>query len=93
MITLGIWILDLMPNSFKLILWIIPAVFFISSCTPSSEKEVRVLRTLDSWQFHKGDAPDAQAIDFEDSGWATVKVSHDWAIEGPFDKEIDLQRK
>lgn len=29
--------------------------------------------------------------DFNDSKWQTVSVPHDWAISGPFDKEIDKQ--
>lgn len=29
--------------------------------------------------------------DFNDSKWQTVSVPHDWAITGPFDKEIDKQ--
>lgn len=29
--------------------------------------------------------------DFNDSKWQTVSVPHDWAIAGPFDKEIDKQ--
>lgn len=29
--------------------------------------------------------------DFNDSKWQTVSVPHDWAIYGPFDKEIDKQ--
>ncbi|MBQ0046324.1 MAG: DUF4982 domain-containing protein [Prevotellaceae bacterium] len=30
-------------------------------------------------------------IDFNDSKWQKVSVPHDWAISGPFDKEIDKQ--
>lgn len=28
------------------------------------------------WQFHKGDAPGAQAPDFDDSKWAVVSLPH-----------------
>jgi beta-galactosidase len=37
------------------------------------------------WRFFKGDAPGAEAPAFEDSGWRTVDVPHDWSIDGPFD--------
>ncbi|MDI1335771.1 MAG: glycoside hydrolase family 2 TIM barrel-domain containing protein [Lacunisphaera sp.] len=39
----------------------------------------------DSWRFHKGDAPGAEAPTFADDAWRTVRLPHDWAIEGPFD--------
>lgn len=35
----------------------------------------------DGWEFQKGGA----------ETWQTVSVPHDWAISGPFDKEIDKQ--
>jgi beta-galactosidase len=38
-----------------------------------------------SWRFLKGDAPGAEKPEFDDSGWRTVDVPHDWSIEGPFD--------
>lgn len=45
----------------------------------------------DGWKFHKGTAENAYQIDFDDATWQTVSVPHDWAIYGPFDKEIDKQ--
>ncbi|PHQ29560.1 glycoside hydrolase family 2 TIM barrel-domain containing protein [Leeuwenhoekiella nanhaiensis] len=50
-----------------------------------------VIELEKGWKFHKGDAATAEAIGFDDSGWQTVTVPHDWAIYGPFDKEIDKQ--
>jgi len=50
-----------------------------------------VIELEEGWKFHKGDAATAEAIGFDDSGWQTVTVPHDWAIYGPFDKEIDKQ--
>ena len=43
------------------------------------------------WKFSKGDFPQAAFPDFDDSEWENVTVPHDWAITGPFDREIDLQ--
>lgn len=42
----------------------------------------------DDWRFIKGDQP-AQAAEkeFEDSGWQSVRVPHDWAISGPFNPD------
>ncbi|MDD3490422.1 MAG: beta-galactosidase GalB [Paludibacter sp.] len=49
------------------------------------------IRNLDSWKFSKGDNQSAPTVNFNDEEWETVKVPHDWAIYGPFDKEIDKQ--
>lgn len=43
------------------------------------------------WKFLKDDPENAFQKDFDDSQWQTVNVPHDWAIYGPFDKEIDKQ--
>ncbi len=44
-----------------------------------------------NWKFSKGDFPDAINAAFDDNSWETVSVPHDWAIYGPFDKEVDKQ--
>jgi len=43
------------------------------------------------WRFSKGDVEKASQPDFNDRSWQTVTVPHDWAISGPFDKNIDAQ--
>ena len=43
------------------------------------------------WRFIKKDVRDAQAFDFDDSGWRELNVPHDWAIEGPFTKEVSFE--
>ncbi|XZQ04545.1 DUF4982 domain-containing protein [Pedobacter sp. MW01-1-1] len=45
----------------------------------------------EGWKFSKGSFPTAKEPGFNDSHWQTVSVPHDWAIAGPFDKEIDKQ--
>lgn len=51
----------------------------------------REILELNSWKFIKADVAEAYKKDFNDQAWQTVKVPHDWAIYGPFDKEIDKQ--
>ncbi len=66
-------------------------IFFAISffCTA----QVRTTRVLsDGWKFKKGVCKDAFEFKYNDSDWETVSVPHDWAIYGPFDKEIDKQR-
>ena len=38
------------------------------------------------WHFHLGDVPDADFMGYDDSGWRTVTLPHDWAVEHPFDR-------
>ena len=45
----------------------------------------------EGWKFTKGDVAGAASIAFDDSGWESVTVPHDWAIYGPFDRKHDLQ--
>lgn len=52
----------------------------------------RTVITLEkNWKFSKGDFPEAINSGFNDSNWESVTVPHDWAIYGPFDKEVDKQ--
>jgi beta-galactosidase len=55
----------------------------------SNMREIITLKK--GWTFLKGNPTNAQLVDFDDSEWQTVEVPHDWAIYGPFDKEIDKQ--
>lgn len=43
------------------------------------------------WKFTKGEVGNAEVSGFNDTGWETVTIPHDWAIFGPFDKNNDLQ--
>ena len=43
------------------------------------------------WRFHRGDVTGAEQPAFDDSGWQTVTIPHDWAITGPFGSDHDLQ--
>lgn len=48
----------------------------------------RVTKSFDAdWRFLKGNAENAEKADFNDLGWKTVIVPHDWSIEGPFDEK------
>ncbi len=66
-------------------------MFFLSA-TLSSFAQLRVETELSAnWKFHKGSVDLAFQKEFDDRKWETVSVPHDWAIYGPFDKEIDKQ--
>lgn len=55
----------------------------IAVCTATTAQR-RAVTLNEGWEFTKG-APDVQ------SQWSDVRVPHDWAIYGPFDKSYDLQ--
>ncbi len=60
--------------------------------TQVSFSQVREVQELDTnWKFQKTSQENAFEVNFDDSKWETVTVPHDWAIYGPFDKEIDKQ--
>lgn len=71
--------------------------FFISLVSSfllmqSSLAQVRaVIELKDGWKFSRGKSDAAFQADFDDKNWQTVSVPHDWAIYGPFDKEVDKQ--
>ena len=39
-----------------------------------------------------GNAPGAAATVYDDTGWRVVDLPHDWAVEGPFDKEANVSQ-
>ena len=67
-------------------------LFFLLSLIYSSTFFAQTeIKELDLWKFSKGGNKAAKNIDFDDSNWETVKIPHDWAIFGPFDKQVDKQ--
>lgn len=59
--------------------------------TSNLPAQTRQVIELDAWKFLKGAPPSASHINFDDTHWQPVIIPHDWAIYGPFDKEIDKQ--
>jgi beta-galactosidase len=45
----------------------------------------------EGWKFYKGDLEGASETDFDDAGWRTLDLPHDWAIEGPFDSSYNAR--
>src|SRR3974390_1183027 len=57
-----------------------------SVATAQASKDRRVCFN-ENWLFLKGEAQGAEATGFADSTWRHLTLPHDWAIEGPFDKQ------
>ncbi|MCI6492802.1 MAG: DUF4982 domain-containing protein [Bacteroidales bacterium] len=66
------------------------AAMVTSGLLPCFAQRSEVLLEKD-WKFHRGDAQDAFWTVYDDSSWQLVTVPHDWAIFGPFSRDIDLQ--
>ncbi|WP_413999695.1 DUF4982 domain-containing protein [Flavobacterium sp. W1B] len=67
-------------------------LFTLLIITQITFSQVRTVRELDSnWRFQKGNYENASQESFNDSKWEKVTVPHDWAIYGPFNKEVDKQ--
>jgi len=63
-----------------------------SGTTAGAEALTRERRSFnDDWRFRKGDVPGAELPGFHDQDWRTVRLPHDWAIEGPFDVKYNAR--
>lgn len=47
----------------------------------------RVIQLDEDWRFSKGEFATAMVPSFEDTGWRSVNLPHDWSSEGPFGAE------
>ncbi len=64
---------------------------FLGFCSLANAQTRTVTDPKDGWTFQRGGHPEASSMDFDDPAGERVSVPHDWAITGPFDKEIDTQ--
>jgi beta-galactosidase len=55
--------------------------------TAAASAQQRRISFDDGWKFSRGDF--ARAVDpgFDDQGWQTVELPHDWSIAGPYDPD------
>ncbi len=70
----------------------VPAIWAASASTANTQVQIkndRRIRFTEDWRFFKGEAAGAEAPEFNDGSWRTLNLPHDWAIEGPFDKQYD----
>lgn len=72
-------------------IWPFPLVCLLAmifvQCT-TDQKDVRIIQNFgNDWKFNLGDAPGAENASFDDSGWRSLNVPHDWSIEGEFSEK------
>ena len=66
----------------------LPFLFLALAVVAQPRQEIYLEK---NWRFTRGDVAGAAEPAFDDSRWERVEVPHDWAIYGPFDKNIDKQ--
>ncbi|MCY1721830.1 DUF4982 domain-containing protein [Prolixibacteraceae bacterium Z1-6] len=69
---------------------IVIVLLFISVCVNAQTRSVKTLES--NWKFINEEVAAAKKPETNTTNWETVSVPHDWAIFGPFDKEIDAQK-
>lgn len=67
---------------------LVASFFAVLSAYGQSRQEFSL---TDNWKFYRGKNDQASEKTYNDRSWKTVTVPHDWAISGPFDKEVDKQ--
>jgi len=66
-------------------------LFCLAACTTNNE-QLRSVTVLDNdWKFKNEEVNSGEKPGVITDSWETVSVPHDWAIKGPFDKDIDAQ--
>lgn len=67
---------------------LIPLVFLCTfAAVARAADDPRQTIPLDAqWKFDLGDPSNAQTTAFDDAGWRTLDLPHDWSIELPFDE-------
>ena len=64
---------------------------FAATVTASAQPARTELMLKSDWKFIRADEARFADAGYDDSGWQSVKVPHDWAISGPFDNNNDKQ--
>lgn len=60
---------------------------FVTACARATKSPRESLDFDPGWRFHLGEVPGAQEAAFDDAGWRTLDLPHDWSIEGTFSKD------
>ena len=69
-------------------------IFLGCSATKTATKSTdgKVVYLKDNWKFSRKVTGDAFTTNYNDAGWQTISIPHDWSIYGPFDKKWDMQK-
>lgn len=63
------------------------SLLFFTNIPKAQSQNSRIIQSFDSsWKFLKADTNGAEQTNFNDAGWRSLNVPHDWSIEGPYDR-------
>ncbi|HKL34548.1 MAG TPA: DUF4982 domain-containing protein [Tangfeifania sp.] len=68
------------------------SVLYVTISFSQNNSPRNVILLEDNWLFINEEVEGAEKPGLNTTTWETVSVPHDWAIKGPFDKEIDVQK-
>lgn len=71
-------------------LLVLLSIFIVSSTLNATTRTIVSLEK--GWKFSREDDAKSSETVYDDSKWQTVRIPHDWAIYGPFDKGVDIHR-
>lgn len=60
--------------------------FLLTVCTAQVTPSRKVISFDTDWKFLREDVKAAEQAAFNDAGWRSLNVPHDWSIEGPYDR-------
>lgn len=66
-------------------------LIFFTVCQVTVAQTRFVAQLEKDWQFLNKEVEGGEKVGLNTANWETVSVPHDWAIKGPFDKDIDSQ--
>jgi beta-galactosidase len=69
------------------LLWLAASSLGVAS--PLQHADGRRSSFNDGWKFHLGESAGAQQPAFADATWTALRLPHDWAIAGPFDRTLN----
>ena len=65
---------------------LIACCFFVAGVKAQTTSPRKIISFDQDWKFTRGDIAGAELKDFNDAGWRSLSVPHDWSIEGPYDR-------
>lgn len=67
-------------------------LLLLAGCQSRGDEGARTTLNFNlNWRFINQDIENAQLAGFDDSDWRKLDLPHDWAIEGPFNKNVSFR--
>lgn len=75
-------------KAFNKVWYVVGLVCLIFNAQYVNGQSIRQTQNFDSgWKFLLGDAAGAKNANYNDAGWRSLNLPHDWSIEGNFDEK------